>query len=109
MKMKYLLLAVLLSGLLFASGSISAQAATIRGRIVHQNGYPAVGYTVTVSNPQLGRSNPARTGGDGMYYFFNIPPGFYYLEVWVNPGGAPLVFQIQVSDPNTDIPQVVVP
>jgi hypothetical protein len=32
-----------------------------------------------------------------------------YLEVWINPGGAPIVYQIQVVEPYTDIAQIGVP
>ena len=84
-------------------------AATVRGRLVHANGYPAAGVAVTVSNQQVGRSSPAYAGADGMYYLYNVPPGYYYLEVWIYPGGAPVVYQIQVIDPYTDTAQIGVP
>jgi hypothetical protein len=86
-----------------------ASAATVRGRLIHANGYFAAGVAVTVFNPQLGRSSPAYTGPDGMYYLYNVPPGYYNLEIWINPGGAPIVYQIQVGEPYTDIPQIGVP
>jgi Carboxypeptidase regulatory-like domain len=87
----------------------SANAATVRGRLVHSNGYPAAGVAVTVFSQGTGRSSPAYTGGDGMYYLNNVPPGYYYLEVWSYPGGAPAVYQIQVYEPYTDIPPTGVP
>ena len=86
-----------------------AGAATVRGRLVHKNGSPAANVEVTVSNAKSGRSAPARTGADGMYYLFNLPAGAGFLEVWVNPGGAPVVYQIQVAESSTDAPQAVVP
>jgi len=86
-----------------------ANAATVRGRLNHANGYPAAGVAVTVINQQAGRSSPAYSGADGMYYIYNVPPGYYNLEVWIYPGGAPTVYQIQVGDPYTDIPPLLVP
>jgi hypothetical protein len=86
-----------------------AGASTVRGRLVHSNGYPAAGVAVTVVNQSVGRSSPAYAGPDGMYYLYNVPPGVYYLEVWVYPGAAPMVYQIQVVEPYTDIPQVGIP
>jgi len=90
-------------------GAASAQAAMVRGRLVHSNGYPAAGVAVTVFNQAVGRSSPAYAGPDGMYYLYNIPPGYYYLEVWIYPGGAPVVYQIQVFEPYTDLPVVMIP
>jgi len=86
----------------------SAHAATVRGQLLHSNGYPAAGYAVTVSSAQTGRSSPARVGADGMYYILNVPPGAYYLEIWVNPQ-SPMVYQIYVNEPYTDIPRIVIP
>lgn len=91
-----------------------AHAAVLRGRLdrIAPNGsrYPAADVVVSVYNPSMGRSSPYRTGGDGMYYL-QIPPGSYYLEIWINPtpGAQPLVYQVQVGEPYTDIPPVVVP
>jgi len=87
----------------------SVAAATIRGRLVHANGYAAAGVMVTVVNQQAGRSAPAYAGPDGIYYLYNVPPGSYYLEVWITPGGKPLVYPIQVVNPATDIAQIGIP
>ncbi|MGA3081197.1 MAG: carboxypeptidase-like regulatory domain-containing protein [Terracidiphilus sp.] len=84
-------------------------AATVRGRLIHPNGYTAGGIAVTVINSYGVRCSPAYTGADGMYYLFNIPAGPYRLEIWVYPGGAPMVYQIQVYEPYTDMPQIVIP
>lgn len=93
---------------LFAT-TVLADAATIRGRLIHQNGYPAGGLAVTVYNSSTGRSSPAYTGTDGMYYIYNVPAGPYYLEVWIYPGRPPVVYQVQIGEPYTDLPQVGVP
>jgi hypothetical protein len=42
-------------------------------------------------------------------YYLAVPEGQYYLEVWVNPGGSPVVFgPFNVVEPATDIPPVTV-
>jgi hypothetical protein len=98
---KCVLLLVLSTGL--------ASASTVRGRLLHINGYPAAGVAVTVSNQQAGRSSPAYAGPDGMYYLYNVPPGYYYLEIWLRPD-APTMYQIQViNQPYTDIAPISVP
>jgi len=96
-------------GLVLLLGAGLANAATVRGRLVHKNGSSAAGVAVTISNQQAGRSAPARTAADGMYYLFNLHAGSYYLEIWVQPSGPPVVYQIQVVEPATDAPQVSVP
>jgi hypothetical protein len=86
---------------------MAAHAASVRGQVLRQNGQPAEGITITISDHKSYRSPPARAGNDGMYYLFNIPAGQYYLEVWVNPQ-TPTVYQVTVSEPNTDMPRVTV-
>ncbi len=92
----------------------AATAATVRGRLIrYVNGgqYPAGGMAVTVYNQYTGRSSPAYTGPDGMYYLYYVPPGGYYLEVWTSrdPRVPPTVYPVQVVEPYTDIPQIAVP
>jgi hypothetical protein len=91
-----------------AVASTVVHAASVRGQLLHQNGQPATGVTVTISDHKSYRSSPAQSGNDGMYYLFNIPAGQYYLEVWVNPK-TPKVYQVTVTEPNTDMPRVTVP
>ena len=88
-----------------------AAATTVRGRLflVLPSGQtlPAPGVAVTLRNPQAGRSTPAYSGSDGMYYL-NAPPGSYVLEVWnsADPRIQPLQMTIQVRNPYTDIPPI---
>ncbi|HUB52542.1 MAG TPA: carboxypeptidase-like regulatory domain-containing protein [Terracidiphilus sp.] len=91
-----------------ALAAVSAHAASVRGQVMHQNGKPAGEIAVTISDHKDFRSSPAKVGSDGMYYLANIPAGQYYLEVWVNPK-TPQVYQVTVSEPNTDMPRVTVP
>lgn len=91
-----------------AAASTAAHAASVRGQVLHQNGQPAANVTITISDHKNYRSSPAHAGNDGMYYLFNIPAGQYYLEVWTNPQ-TPTVYQVTVSEPNTDMPRVTVP
>ncbi|MGP8250657.1 MAG: carboxypeptidase-like regulatory domain-containing protein [Terracidiphilus sp.] len=102
------LLRMLFCSAVLAVASTTAHAASVRGQVLHQNGQPAANVTVTISDHKNYRSAPAHAGSDGMYYLYNIPAGQYYLEVWVNPK-TPQVYQVTVSEPNTDMPRVTVP
>ena len=106
-RLRFLRLALVCVSL--AAAASLAGAATVRGRLMHRNGSPAAGIQVTVSNSGQGRSEPGRSGSDGMFYLYNIKPGKYYLEVWVDPDKAPTVYQLQVTEPYTDVPQISVP
>jgi hypothetical protein len=101
------LLRMLMCCAALAVASMAAHAASVRGQVLRQNGQSAEGITITISDHKSYRSPPARAGNDGMYYLFNIPAGQYYLEVWVNPQ-TPTVYQVTVSEPNTDMPRVTV-
>jgi hypothetical protein len=98
---------MLLSILLIVAGVV-ADAATVRGRVVFPNGNPAAGVAVTVNHPQYGRSPPAFSGPDGMYYLNGIPPGNYTLEVWTSNQSFISII-ITVYEPVTDVAPVVVP
>ena len=87
---------------------VPAWAATLRGRLVYnvpgRGQAPAGGVTVTVFRQDIGRSAPSVTDANGMYYL-TIPQGQYWLEIWVtNP---PRAYNIQVVEPNTDIPPII--
>jgi hypothetical protein len=110
MRLRFLLILVVLLGALCFTESSFAQGVTVRGRLVRQGPagvYPAVNIQVTLFSQQNGRTVPTVSGYDGMYYFYNIPPGPYNLEIWV--GQNPIVHPVHVSAPNTDIPQYPVP
>jgi hypothetical protein len=84
-------------------------AAMVRGRLLLMTArgpQPAAGIAVTVFSQRFGRSPPVKSGPDGMYYLYNIPAGFYTLEVWLGPGAAPRPYPIQVREPYSDIPQI---
>lgn len=105
---------VLMQCILLIAMSNFATAAALRGQLLQlaPNGArnPASGITVTVYSPTLGRSAAFQSGRDGIFYL-QVPPGSYYLEIWINPnpGAQPLVYQIQVNEPYTDIPPLVLP
>jgi hypothetical protein len=84
----------------------SAQAASATGKLVHSNGSPAMGITVTLANAN-GRSPMVQSGKDGTYSLTNIPDGQYSLEVWVDPK-TPQTYQVTVNG-DTNLPQVTVP
>lgn len=104
---------LLISLIIFATTAY-AYAGTVRGRLERRDAYgrayPAAHVGVTLYNDQMGRSSVAYTGGDGMYYLYEVPPGYYYLEIWVYPNREPLRFVIQVSNQSvTDIAPIAIP
>lgn len=107
-----MIIVAICAGIVIA-GSAAAEASTVRGRLYRATpqGYlPAVGIPVTVYRPDLGRSGASTSGADGMYYLFNIPPGYYTLEIWTYPNSPPMTFGIQVQNtPFTDINPIQVP
>src|ERR1019366_544794 len=87
-------LAVLL--ILLSTSCLVAQAALVRGRLLHGQNNTAAGVAVTVWCQAYGRSQASFSGGDGMYYIPNVPPGQYTLEVWAIPNNPPMTFVIYV-------------
>jgi len=94
---------------LLAIATAAHAAATVRGKVVRdKDKSPAAGYRVTVMKDNV-RTTPARVGQDGMYYIYNVSPGPYQLEIWVPNTAAPVIYNIQVVEPYTDVPQIAVP
>lgn len=93
--------------LVLASQVGNTYAQTVRGRL-DGNGpygaYPASRIAVTLISPTHGRSAPAYSDYQGMYYIYNVPPGQFTLEVWTN-SNQPLTFNILVppNPPTMDI------
>ncbi len=105
----YLLLLFVVAFLIVA---VSADAQTVRGRLDREGSsgpYPAAYVKVTLYAPDIGRSSPVYTGSDGMYYFYNVPPGDYILEIWRNRAKT-ITYSIQIlNEPYTDIPSILIP
>lgn len=92
----------------------SAYAGTVRGRLDRQGPYgiyPTPYVPVTLYSPFYGRTSPAYTGTDGMYYIYNVPPGDYTLEIWIQGFSyQPITYGIRVFDqPYVDIRPILVP
>jgi hypothetical protein len=90
-----------------------AYSQIVRGRIDHQGPkglYTASNVMVTIGLRTGWRSLPAYTGVDGMYYFYNVQPGDYILEIW-GPGNKLIQgYSIRVlNQPYTDIRAIVIP
>ena len=83
-------------------------ASVVRGKVVH-NGQPRPGITVALRGGSIGQSNPVRSGGDGLFVLQNIPAGQYTLQVWPGAGAQPMIFTIQVKEPQTDVFPVNLP
>ena len=83
------------------------QAATVRGKIERNAGYP-VSYMKVTLKGQKGESSPVYTGSDGMYYFKNVPAGEYTLQVW-NRKARPTAYKIEVREPDTQVPVIKIP
>ena len=82
-----------------------AQAATARGSIQRNAGYPAGNMKVSLRGV---RTEPVYTDNDGKYYFKNIPAGEYILEIW-NQKARPKLFKIRIKESVTVIPLIAVP
>jgi hypothetical protein len=91
-----------------AAGTSQAAAATVRGKLLQGNS-PASGIQVTVLNQQKVRTSPVYSGANGMYYIPNVKAGSYTLEVWTTSRKSPLVFPIQVKEPESDINPIKLP
>jgi hypothetical protein len=70
---------------------------------------PAPHIQVNLVDPVQKRSSSTFTGFDGMYYFFNVPPGQYTLEIRTSKDKL-LGFKITVRDrPSTRIAPILIP
>lgn len=100
-----------LVALIAGSATLRAQTAvttTVRGQLLHGGQFPAPGIQVTLYSVIYGRSSPAYTGADGMYYLNNVPLGDYALEVWI--ATPPVAYPVRVSAaPYFDIARIPVP
>jgi len=102
-----ILIAMGLVGFWFVS-PCHAQSTTIRGQLLHGGQFPAAGIQVTLLSQTLGRSLPSTTATNGMYYFYNIPLGSYYIEVWTS--NPPQAYPVQIwSYPYHDVARLSVP
>lgn len=113
MKLRYLIVAGVSLILSLSLAHAQVPTTTVRGQLLW-NGwtqfgvlqpYPAPNVQVTLLNQSIGRSWPAVTGNDGMYYFYNIPLGSYYLEVWTS--NPPKGYPVAISNlPYQDLPRI---
>jgi outer membrane receptor protein involved in Fe transport len=89
--MTTLLLAFVLS--LFATHATKTMAqtsttGTIEGQVVDTNGAPVPNVTVSVTSPNLIRSQSAQSDDTGRYRISNLPPGRYAVNVAATGGFA---------------------
>ena len=110
--MRKLILTGLILTMILSFSSI-ADSQIVRGRIDRQSPkglYTASNVMVTIGLRTGWRSLPAYTGVDGMYYFYNVQPGDYILEIW-GPGNKLIQgYSIRaLNQPYTDIRSIVIP
>ena len=107
------LLALLLAPCALAMAPQGPKGSTVRGRLVRQGQrgelYSAPGIKVRLTHPVHGQSTFVYTDMQGMYYWFDVPPGDFVLEVWLSEKYV-LKYAVRVlARPFTDLPQIVVP
>ena len=98
------LIVVLAAAIAFGQSDLGS----IAGFVKDPSGSTVPNAKVTVRN-QSGLERTANTNESGYFIITNIPAGTYYLELWIYPGGNPVVYPITVGEPYTDIPQIPVP
>ena len=87
-------------------------AGQVRGRVIGPDGKPLAGVTVVLVNDITGHRQEARTGADGTYLLYNVPPNPYHLTVEVQGfapfhadvdvrGSAPVVKDVALASPVT--------
>ena len=84
LKFKRLSIFLFLSFLLFLASSAWAveQTGTLSGIVKDEKGMTLPGATVNISSPNLiGGDKAAMTDSDGVFNFYNLPPGDYSLKV----------------------------
>ncbi len=65
------------------SAFAAATAGQIHGRVTGPDGKPLAAVTVVLVNEISGHRQEARTGADGTYLLYNVPPNPYHLTVEV--------------------------
>jgi hypothetical protein len=105
--LRFFRLALLIAA--FGIGVPPAHAALLRGQLNRvgpgNTRVPAPAITVTVYSPKNGRS-PAVTTNPFGFYYINVPPGPYTLEIWVTK--PPRAYPIVVRPTTTDIPPITI-
>jgi hypothetical protein len=103
MNMKKGVVCVLVVGICFMGLSLPVGAETLQGRLEHlgpKGISPAPYILVTLKSSQTGKyQKPVQTETNGMYYFDDIAPGDYSLEIWPQgPSGKALRFAVSVRE-----------
>lgn len=98
-----LILSVLLLCCLLSANDAQVAGINVRGQLI-RNGFPVAGVPVNLFSSIYGSSAVTYSGGDGMYYLFNIPVGQYTVVVLGQPW-----LTVNVVPPYTDIPRIVIP
>ena len=103
--LSFLALSVALSS---APALAAPTASQVRGRVTGPDGKPMAAVVVVLVNDLSGHHQQAKTGADGTYLLYNVPPNPYHLTVEVQGfqpyhadvdvrGGAPVVKDVVLS------------
>lgn len=86
-----------------------ALAQTVRGMVMHQTPYgPTPAASVPVELTQAGHRSTIYTDRQGLYYFYNVPPGS--CSITIKGTNPPLKVQINVTpSPYTNVPTMTIP
>jgi hypothetical protein len=87
--------ALVLLFLIFASGSLLAQTATLTGQVLDPSGAAIPNATITVNSAATGITRTTTSTGAGLYTFAALPPAIY--KVTVNAPGFTAPFGTMLS------------
>jgi hypothetical protein len=95
----------------YGSFAQDVQRSKVFGAVVHQNGTPIPGLTVSFFHPIYGRSTPTFTNEMGQYQILNAPIDFqnpYLIEVY---WGNQLIYRNSLFINNTiiQLPMIILP
>jgi hypothetical protein len=93
---------VVATALLILIPTAALAAGTLRGQILRYDGTPAVGAVVELKHPTAGSSGIVDVDKSGMFYFHEVPPAMYTMQV--RYAKRTQYFRVTVlPQPNTDI------
>ena len=109
MKRRRLLTTVAIAMLLIAG--VAAAASTVRGKLYREGSggsYAASGIMLRLLDAK-GGVRTTYSASDGMFYFYNVAPGAYTLEIRATDGDLRTYNVHVATEPYTDLAPIPVP